>query len=63
MPVCKVSCAKQGPIHQHSGHKLLGLALAVKCSPDGRSCGCSAHALVRHQAPLISTEAGFYPSA
>lgn len=60
MPVCKVSCAKQDPIHQHSGHKLLGSALAVKCSMDRCNHRCSACALVRYQAALVSTEAGFY---
>lgn len=60
MSVCKGSCAKQDPIHQHRGHKLLGSALAVKCSMDGCNHRCSAHALVRDQAALVSTEAGFY---
>lgn len=53
MPVCTVRCAKQGPIHRHSGHKLLGLGLAVKCSVGGCSRGCAAHALVRHQPALV----------
>lgn len=62
MTVCKVSWAKQGCIHQHSGHKVLGFAFAVECCVH-EWMDVAMGALVRHQAALVSAKAEFYQSA